>query len=222
MSQDTRPWFYALTLLAGSLTVGIAGVRHPMLVGDGAEHLTRIAATSAWRTIHWAFAAGYVAVVAGLAGLAARHGGTPGDRPARIGVLTAAFGYAISLVGVLFMLGAAAALADAYVRGAPGLAGTHAVFIYDMLHPTAQAAIRVGAGAVSLALYAFGWAAVRGGVLPRWLGLAGVGSGIAGVAAAVVAAPDTAVLVAGVALATVWQAVTAVVVLVEARAASRG
>ena len=217
MSQEARPWFYALTLLAGSLTVGIAGVRHPMLVGDGADQLTLIAATSAWRTIHWAFAAGYVAVVAGLAGLAARHAGTPGDRAARIGALTAAFGYAVSLVGVLFMLGAAAALADAYARGAPGLSGTHAVFVYDMLHPTAQAAIRVGAAAVSLGLYCFGWAVVRSGVLPRWLGMAGVGSGIAGVAAAVVAAPDTATLVAGVALATAWQAVAAIGVLVGAR-----
>jgi len=217
MSQEARPWFYALTLLAGSLAVGIAGVRHPMLVGDGADQLTLIAATGAWRTIHWAFAAGYVGVVAGLAGLAARHAGTPGDRAARIGALTATFGYAVSLVGVLFMLGAAAALADVYVRAAPGLSGTHAVFTYDMLHPTAQAAIRVGAAAVSLSLYAFGWAAVRGGVLPRWLGFAGVGSGIVGVVAAVAGAPDTATLVAGVALATAWQAVAGTVVLVGAR-----
>lgn len=220
MSHDARPWFYALTLLAGSLTVGIAGVRHPMLVGDGADQLTLIAATGAWRTMHWAFAAGYVAVVAGLAGLAARHAGTPGDRAARIGALTATFGYAISLVGVLFMLGAAAALADAYTRGEPGLSSTYAVFAYDMLHPSAQAAIRVGAAAVSLGLYAFGWAAIRGGVLPRWVGLVGVGGGIAGVAAAVIAAPDTATLVAGVALATVWQAVAAIAVLVGARRAA--
>ena len=217
MSRDARPWFYALTLLAGSLTVGIAGLRHPTLVGDGADHLTLIAATGAWRAIHWALAAGYVAVVAGLAGLAVRHAGTPGDRAAQIGALTAAFGYAISLVGVLFMLGAAAALAAAYARGEPGLSSTYAVFAYDMLHPMAQAAIRVGAAAVSLGLYAFGWAAVRGGVLPRWLGFAGVASGVAGIAAAVVAAPDTAGLVAGVALATAWQAVTAIVVLAGAR-----
>jgi len=220
MSRDARPWFYALTLLAGSLTVGIAGLRHPTLVGDGADQLTLIAATAPWRAIHWAFAAGYVAVVAGLAGLAVRHAGTPGDRPAHIGALTAVLGYAISLVGVLFMLGAAAALADAYARGEPGLSSTYAVFAYDMLHPMAQAAIRVGAAAVSLGLYAFGWAAVRGGVLPRWLGFAGVASGVAGMAAAVVAAPDTAGLVAGVALATAWQAVAAVVVLAGARRGS--
>jgi len=91
------------------------------------------------------------------------------------------------------------------------------VFAYDMLHPMAQAAIRVGAAAVSLGLYVFGWAAVRGGVLPRWLGFAGVGGGIVGVAGAVVAAPDTATLVAGVALATGWQAVAGIVVLVGAR-----
>jgi hypothetical protein len=220
MPHDARPWFYALTLLAGSLTVAIAGVQHPILVGDGADHLNLIAATGGWRAIHWAFAAGYVAVVAGLAGLGARHAATAGERAARIGAFTATFGYAISLVGILFMLGAGAALADAYVRAEPGLASTHTVFTYDMLHPSAQAAIRVGAAAVSLGLYAFGWGAVRGGVLPRWLGFAGVGSGVVGVAAAVMAAPDSAALVAGVALATVWQAVTAVVVLVGARRGS--
>jgi hypothetical protein len=219
--RESRARFYAATLVAGSLTVGIAGLGHPMLVGDGAGQLTLIAATPAWRAIHWAFAAGYVAVVAGLAGLAAAHAGTAGDRAARIGALTTTFGYAVSLVGVLFMLGGAAALADAYVRGAPGLAATHAVFVYDMLHPSAQAAVRAGSGAVSLGLYAFGWGVARGGVLPRWLGLAAVASGVAGVAAAVLAAPDTAALVAGVALATLWQAVAGVVVLVGARRESR-
>jgi hypothetical protein len=217
MARDTRPWYDALVLLAGALAVGLAGVRHPMLVGDGADHLTLIASAGDWRTIHWTLAAGYVAVVTGLAGLAARYAGTPGDIAARMGGLASAFGYAISLVGVLFMLGAGSSLADAYVRGEPGLTSTHAVFTYDMLHPSAQAAIRAGAAGVSLGLWAFGAAVLRGGALPRWLGLLGVGGGVVGVAASVVARPDSAGLVAGVALATAWQAVAALAVLVGVR-----
>lgn len=217
MTYDPRPWFYALTLLLGAAAVAVAGLLHPMLEGDGPAQLAVIAGTAAWRAAHWALAAGFVAVVAGLAGLAARSAGTPGDRAARVGALVSTFGYAMLLVGVLFMLGAASQLADTYTRGAPGLAGTHAVFLYDMLHPFAQAAVRIGAVGVSVGVYAFGWAALTGGALPRWLGLGGVAGGVIGVFGAVVAGPDTAWLVMGVALATLWQAAAAVVVLVGAR-----
>ncbi len=221
MANHERPWIPALALLGGSVAVAIGGVLHPLLQGDGPAQLTTIAATPAWRTAHWLFAGGYVAVVCGLAAVAARHAGTAGAAAARVGELVSAFGYVVSLVGIFFMLGAAAALADAYVRGAPGLAATHAAFTYDMLHPSAQAAVRVGAGAVALGLVAFGWATVRGGVLPRWLGWPGVVAGVGGIAASVVARPDTALLVAGVGLATVWQACAAVWLLVGRRVAVR-
>ncbi len=217
MTYDPRPWFYALTLLAGALAVAIGGLQHPMLVGEGPAQLVTIGETRAWRALHWTLAGGYVAVVAGLAGLAARHTGTPGARPALMGVLVSGLGYGVSLVGILFMLGGAAALAETYLRAEPGLAGTHAVFLYDMLHPFVQTTIRLGAAAISFGLYAFGWAVLTGGTLPRWLGIAGAAGGAAGVALAVTAAPDTAFLVAGVGLATLWQAAAAVVVLVSAR-----
>lgn len=216
MTNLARPWSTALPLLAGSVAVAMGGVLHPLLQGDGPAQLSTIAGTPAWRTAHWLFAGGYVAVVAGLAGLAARHAGTSGDQAARVGALTSAFGYAMSLVGILFMLGAGTALAEAYTRGAPGLAATHAVFTYDMLHPSAQAAVRIGAVAIALGLVAFGWGTVRGGVLPRWLGWPGVVAGIAGIVGSVTAGPDTALLVAGVGLATVWQAGAAVMLWVGA------
>ena len=220
MPHDARPWYYALTLLAGSVAVAIGGAQHPLLAGDGPMQLTTIATTPAWRAAHWFFAAGYVAVVAGLAGLAGGHAGRSGEPAARVGAITSAFGYAVSLIGIVFMLGAAATLADTYTRGAPGLAATHAVFTYDMLHPSAQAAVRIGAAAIALGLIAFGWATVRGGVLPRWLGWPGVAAGIAGIAASVLAAPDAPLLVAGVGLATLWQACAAVVLLVSGRRAA--
>lgn len=213
MAAEVRSWYYALTLLAGSVAVAVGGMRHPVLEGDGPAQLMTIALAPGWRATHWLFAAGYVAVVAGLAGLAAAHAGTAGERAARTGALTSVFGYAVSLVGILFMLGAAATLADAYVRAEPGLAGTRAVFTYDMLHPSAQAAVRIGAAGIALGLVAFGWATVRGGILPRWLGWPGVIGGLGGVGASVVGAPDTPLLVAGVGMATLWQSVAAVTVL---------
>ena len=53
--------------------------------------------------------------------------------------------------------------------------------------------------------------------LPRGFGFAGAGRGILGGAAAVVGAPVSAGLVAGVGLATAWQGFTAVTVLAGAR-----
>src|SRR5574341_440051 len=163
----TRPWFYALCLLAGALLVAVSGLRHPMLAGDGAAELTVIAATPAWRATHWGFVFGFALVVAGLAGLASRHAGTPGENAARAGICLAVFGYAVAAIGVLFMLGAGAALADAYTRADLGLTATHAVFAYAMLRPFAQSSSRAAAFAVSLGTSAFGWAVVTGGEIGR-------------------------------------------------------
>lgn len=207
MTPDRRLSFYAVTLLLGSLAVTIAGLRHPHLTGDGPDQLARIAATDRWRMIHGTLAAGIVLAVTGLAGVMGRHAGTPGERAARVGTLAAAFGYALVLVTVLFMQGSGTALARAYAAGAPGLAATHAAFTYDMLHPFALAALRTGALGVSLALYVLGRAAATGGVLPRWLGFAGVAGGIAGVIAAAVGPDLSPVTVLGLGAATGWQVV---------------
>lgn len=209
MAVVRRPLFNTLTLLLGSLAVTAGGLRHPRLLGDGPTQLGQIAAATGWRAVHWAFAVGMLLVIAGLAGTMGRHAGTPGEGAARSGTLTIAVGYGVLLVPVLFMLGAGAALAQAYVEGAPGLAATHAVFVYDMLHPFAQAAVRVGALGVSLGLCVLGWAVATGGILPRWLGMLGVLGGVGGVIGAVAGAPDAPVAVLGVAGATLWQIVVA-------------
>ena len=205
MTADRRLSFYAITLLLGSLAMTFAGLRHPHLVGDGPEQLALIAATARWRMIHGALAVGIVLAVTGLAGVMGRHAGTPGERAARVGSLAAAFGYVVLLVAVLFMQSSATALAHTYAEGSPGLAATHAAFTYDMLHPFALSAIRTGALGISLGLYVLGWAAATGGVLPRWLGFAGVAGGIVGVIGAAVGGDGSPLTVLGVAAATGWQ-----------------
>jgi hypothetical protein len=214
--SSSRPWVHGFALIAGALLVGIAGLRHPMLQGDGAAQLTLIAATPSWRAVHWAIAFGYVLVVTGLVGVLARLAPTAGAGAARTGMFVSAFGYLTDLIGVLFMLGAASSLAAAYRTGEPGLAATHAVFVFDMLHPAARAALRIGAFAVSLGLISFSWAVVTSGALPRWLGWAGVAGGAAGVLAALALAHSPYVI-AGVGLATVWQLGAGVMLLQSTR-----
>ncbi len=201
---------YGLVLVAGALLVGIAGSQHPLLMGDGAAQLGAIADMPAWRTVHWAIAFGYVLVVDGLTGVWTQLAATPGAGAARTGMFVSMFGYLTDLVGVMFMLGAGSALADAYRAGDPGLAATHAVFVFDMLHPAARAALRLGAFAVSIGLIGFGIGILRSNVFPRWLGQVGLWGGAGGVVIAVLLPATSPYVVAGVGIATVWQLVTGI------------
>lgn len=220
MTSIRRSSVYAWSLLAGGLLVGVGGVRHPMLAGDGAADLAAIAAAGGWYAIHWAFLFGFALAVAGLAGLGSLLAGSPGERAARAGICLAVFGYAVAAVGVLFMVGAGTTLADAFRRADLGLTATHAVFVYDMLRPFAQGSIRAGAFAVALAVYAFGWAVATGGVLPRLLGYLGVAMGVVGALTAA-ALPETSLLVVlGTGLATVWQLLAGVAMLLDRRPAA--
>lgn len=221
MDLSRRPSFYGLSLLVGALLVAGAGVVHPRLAGDGAAQLGVIAATPAWRAIHWTLLFGVTLVLAGLiGGLLQRHAANAGAVPARPGAFLTAFGYGALAVNILFMTGAGGALADAYTRSDLGLTATRAVFVFDMLHPFGLAAARVGAFAIGLGTYLFGWAVVSGGVLPRWLGWAGVGAGAAGAVLALVVNETAPQVLGGVALATVWQVLVAVALVRERPAAA--
>lgn len=215
MQASTRPLFHGLALVSGALLVGVATLGHPILEGDGANQLAVIAGRPMWRMVHWSIAFGYVLVMAGMIGVLSLHAPTRGAGAARTGVLLSLVGYVISLSGVLFMLGAGTALAGAYHTGEPGLAATHAVFTYDMLHPAAQAALRVGAFTIALGLYGTGWGAVSGGVLPRWLGWFGVVGGAVGVVIALALSETAPPVVAGVGLATLWQLAAGVILLLR-------
>ena len=159
-----RSPFYALCLLVGAVAFGVAGLRHPLLRGDGPAQLATIAATPGWEMIHWALLFGLPLMLTGLAGFAWRHHDTPGAGPARAGLFVAGFAWAAWMVNILFMAGAAWHLATMYVSAEPGLTATHAVFLYDMLHPFGLAAERVATFALGLTFYMFGWAVWNGRV----------------------------------------------------------
>ncbi|HEV8305759.1 MAG TPA: hypothetical protein VGQ25_12405 [Gemmatimonadales bacterium] len=212
-----RPTFYGLCLLIGSLLFGVAGLMHPLLTGDGAAQLATIAATASWRAIHWSLLFGFPLMYAGLVGVALRHGDTPGSAPARAGILLAAFGFGVWTLNVLFMVGGGWHLAQAYTAADTGLAGTHAVFVYDMLHPAGLAAERLATFTLGLVAYVFGWALLNGRVYPRWLGWAAFAVAVVNAAVAVGFDEFSPNLFYAQAVFVTWLAATAVVMLAERR-----
>jgi len=169
MVVTRRPVFYGLCLLVGTLLFGGAGAMHPLLSGDGAAQLGTVARTAGWRLIHWSLLFGLAFMYAGLIGVSLRHNETSGASPSRAGIRLGAFAFSVWSLNILFMVGAGYQLARAYTAADAGLAGTHAVFVYDMLHPMGLAAERLATFLLGFVAYTFGWAIRNGAVWPRWL-----------------------------------------------------
>jgi len=217
MVVTRRPLFYGLCLLVGVLLSGIAGLMHPLLTGDGAAQLGIIARTAHWRAIHWSLLFGLAFMYTGLIGVALRHGETAGSAPGRAGILLAGFGFSVWSLNIHFIVGAGYQLAHAYTTSDTGLTGTHAVFIYDMLHPIGLAAERLATFMLGLVAYMFGWAIRNGGVWPKWLAwMAWLVAAVDGVVA-LVFSEFLPVMYYGQALFIIWLAATAVVMLAERR-----
>ena len=217
MVVTRRPVFYGLCLLIGVLLSGIGGLMHPLLTGDGAAQLGTIARTAHWRAIHWSLLFGLAFMYTGLIGVALRHGETAGSAPGRAGILLAGFGFSVWSLNILFMVGAGYQLAHAYTTSDTGLTGTHAVFIYDMLHPMGLAAERLATFMLGRVAYMFGWAIRNGGVWPKWLAwMAWLVAAVDGVVA-LVFSEFLPVMYYGQALFIIWLAATAVVMLAERR-----
>lgn len=210
-----RSAFYALCLLAGALLFGTAGLFHPVLRGEGAAQLATIASTPWWRLIHWSLLFGLPLMLTGLAGFVERHGDTPGAGAARAGFVVATFAFAVWGLNILFMAGAGAHLAATYAASEPGLAATHAVLLYDMLHPFGLAAERLATFALGLAFYLLGWGAWNGRVLARWLAWGAFGVGAACMVIAVAVAETSVVLFYGQAAAVIWMALAGVLLLIR-------
>ena len=212
----TRPSpFYGLCLTAGALAFGVAGSFHPVLSGDGAAQLATIARTGAWRVIHWTLLLALPLMLTGLAGVSLRHQETPGAGPARAGVLIAGFAFAAWMVNILFMAGAGHYLAATYRVADPGLTATHAVFLYDMIHPMGLAAERLATFSLGLALYLLAWGVWNGRVFWRGLAWGAFVAGAACMLIGLVVDESSVVIFYGQAGAVVWLLATGVGMLLE-------
>lgn len=196
---------------------GAAGLMHPMLSGDGAAQLETIARTDYWRTIHWLLLFGLALMYAGLIGVTLRHNDTMGSAPARAGILMGGFAFAVWSLNILLMVGAGWHLAHAFTTSDKALTSTHAVFLYDMLHPAGLAAERLATFMLGIVAYMFGWAIRNGGIYPRWLAWAAFAVALANGAVAVVFSEYSPSLFYGQALFVIWLAAMAIVMLAERR-----
>jgi hypothetical protein len=219
--RSTHGGMFPLCLLVGALLAVAAGAAHPRLDGDGAHQLATIGATGLWRTIHWTFLFSFPLALAGLAGLAGRHAGTAGESAARAGLTVAAFAYAAWAVIVAFMAGAGWALARRYAATEPGPNASAVILLYETIQPFGLAAQRTAGFALGIATYLFGRAALRGGVLPGWLGVGGIGAGVAAIGLALFFREDTMADQAAFVLPLLWQVTTGVVLLGALAAPSR-
>src|SRR5712664_3628452 len=217
MLVTRRPLFYGLCLLIGALLFGIAGLNHPLLSGDGAEQLAIVAQPGGGRLIHWSLLFGLAFMYAGLVGVALRHTDTAGSTPARAGVMIGAFAFSVWSLNILFMVGAGYQLARAYTASDTGLTGTHAVFVYDMLHPMGLAAERLTTFLLGLVAYTFGWTIRNGAVWPKWLAWIAWGVALVDGAVAIVFSEFSPIMYYGQALFVIWLAATAIVMLSERR-----
>jgi hypothetical protein len=169
MVVTRRPLFYGLCLLIGTLLFGGAGAVHPVLSGDGAAQLGTVARTAGWRLIHWSLLFGLAFMYAGLVGVSLRHNDTPGASPSRAGIRLGAFAFSVWSLNILLMVGAGYQLGRTFAAADAGLARTHAVFLYDMMHPFGLAAERLATFLLGFVAYTFGWGIRNGAVWPRWM-----------------------------------------------------
>jgi hypothetical protein len=214
-----RPLFYGLCLLIGTLLFGVAGAMHPLLSGDGAAQLATVAGTSAWRLIHWALLFGLAFMYAGLIGVSLRHNDTAGSAPSRAGIRLGAFAFSVWSINILFMVGAGYQLAHAYTASDTGLTGTHAVFVYDMLHPMGLAAERLATFLLGLMAYTFGWAIRNGAVWPKWLAWLAWFVAVACAGVALVFSESLPYMYYAQAAFVIWLLLASIVMLLERRPA---
>jgi len=218
MVVTRRPLFYGLCLLIGTLLFGGAGAMHPLLSGEGAAQLGTVARTAAWRLIHWSLLFGLAFMYAGLIGVSLRHNETSGASPSRAGIRLGAFAFSVWSLNILFMVGAGYQLARAYTAADTGLAGTHAVFVYDMLHPMGLAAERLATFLLGFVAYTFGWAIRNGGVWPRWLAWFAWGVAVLCGGAGLLFSETLPYMYYAQAAFVVWLLLAAIVMLFERRA----
>jgi len=201
------PRWSAISLFAGALAFGVAGLFHPFLTGDAATQLGTIAHTPHWRLIHWTLLFAFPLMQAGILGLVARHLDTPGASLLRTAAMLATLGFGIWALNVLVMAGTGWMLAQTP-------SDLNAQVLYAAIHPFGLAAERLATFAMGVALVVAGRGIRAGRRFPRWLAETGTATGLINVAVAVLFAETSQVMYVGQGIIVTWLAAVAVVMLV--------
>jgi hypothetical protein len=187
-----------LFLLVGTALLGVGSLLHPMLMGDAAAELSKIAASPHFRAIHLAMLAGSALIIAGVWVRALACG--PGEG-FRFGIAFGLIdlGFALNAYDIAFMARAGARLAEAYATGI----GT-APALFDAMHDVGLTYARFGNVIVALGALVLGIAEQPTRKLSAALAWVAAAGGLIGLAC-----PETSLLIlAPVALLSGWQVVT--------------
>jgi hypothetical protein len=200
----------AVTLLLGTVLLGIGAAVHPVLVGDAAAQLRLIAATRHWRTLHLVMLTGSALVAAGVWVRLVDRSSTSSGRDASLGAAIAALalvavGVCLNALNIAYMAGAGWRMAALFAQGSAEMST-----VFEATHPVGLMAARFGNLVVALGAIVLGWAEWQDTTRPRWLALlawAAAAGGLVGVIFFDEASPLT---LAAVALLSGWQAATGV------------
>jgi hypothetical protein len=200
------PRWSALSLLAGTLAFGLAGLHHPFLTGDAAVQLSAIAHTTHWRLIHWTLLFAFPLMQAGILGLVARHLDTPGASLLRTGAMLATLGFGVWALNVLLMAGTGWTLAQTPLERS-------AQVLYDGVHPFGLAAERLATFTMGIALIVVGRGIRKGERFGRWLAETGTATGLINVAVAVLFSETSQAMYVSQGLMVAWLAAAGVAML---------
>ncbi len=169
----------AIALLLGTALLGAGAFLHPMLQGDAAMQLRLIAATSSWRTVHFAMLAGSALVMMGIwVRLVRDSSGSARALAPALGVIT--IGLAISALNISFMAGSGWRMAQLFQNGDASMAA-----LFDATHPIGLVAARLGNFIIAVGALVLGMIEWRDPSRPRfyaWLAWLAALAGFVGVA----------------------------------------
>jgi hypothetical protein len=193
----------AIFLLGGTALLGVGALLHPMLTGDAAAELTKIAGSPHFRAIHLAMLAGSGLIIAGVW---VRTLACPPGEAVRFGMAFGLIdlGLVLNAYDIAFMARAGTRLAAAYATGD----GTAAP-MFDTMHDVGLMYARFGNFIVALGALILGAAerpTRRTSAMLAWVAAAG---GLIGLVC-----PESSLLIlAPVALLSAWQVVTGLAAL---------
>jgi hypothetical protein len=190
-----------------------------MLVGDAASQLRIIAATPYWRSLHLAMLAGSALVATGVWVRLIDGGSNIDDlrESARGGLIAAlalvTVGICIDALDIAYMAGAGTQMAALFAQGRTEMSS-----IFEVTHPIGLMAGRFGNFIVALGALVLGWAEWQDASRPRWLAWLAWVAGVVGLICAVFFSEERRLVLAAVALLSMWQVGTAARVLLARRA----
>ena len=200
------PKALAFILLAGTALLAGAGAMHPILPLTGEGDLRVISGMAHWRLVHLLLLYSTGMCITGI--WARWMTGNALERPS-LAAAFAVYGVGMTLNGVniAFMTGAGSYFATLFAQGQP------VAEIYQAGHLFAVNAGRLGGFMISLAAGIIALSTRSGGQDPRWLiGVAGVAA-VAGLVGNFLAPAGHPLMLTGLIVLALWQAVTAIRIL---------